>query len=114
MPNLELLNYLWKVDFLKYCEELFSGENFKCPPNLSKVKVWWTAGTYDEKVPAPDILIKQFQQFLDAECSKMDFEDNGACVPGMGPIPFLDGRFKVFLFSTKHKKWVEFASAATS
>ncbi len=122
MPDHERLKHSRGVakhsnNSLQYYEELFSGENFKRPQDLAKAKVWPSARTYDETLPSTDVLLSHFQQFLDSECSKQDFEDNAACVPGWR-VPFLKGKFRVHLFSTKghepREKWIEVAHAEVS
>ena|SRR5271157_5786887 len=122
MPNHQRLQHSKGVaelsnNSLQYYEELFSYENFKRPPALAKLKVWPSAKNYDQTIPPTDDVQSQFQQFLDSECSKPDFEDKAACVPGWR-VPFLKDKFSVHLFSTKghapREKWIEVAYADVS
>jgi hypothetical protein len=122
MPNqrrLESLEQVAKAEnsSLAYYEACFSCENFNRPPLLAKVKIWPKAVTYDGTIPPCSVLRGQLQQLLNAECSKPDFEGNAMCVPGW-QVPFLNARFRVFLFSTKGhaplQEWIEVSFASAS
>ena len=119
MPNLEHLEYWREVgkkanDLLPYYEKLFAEENFQRPETLGKVKVWPSAKTYDATILPTEALLEQFQEFLDVECTKPEFGIQASCVPGKGPVPFLNGKFRVSLFSRRTEKWIEVAYAEVS
>jgi hypothetical protein len=122
MSNLRRLEYRYEVaknpkcgsDCKLYYEETFTAQNFNRPPAIGKVDVWIRKAAYDDTVPPPDTLLKQFQQFLDdIKQLEPDIEALAERTPGWS-VPFLDGRFDVFFFSTKRvppkEEWIEVKS----
>ncbi|HYX68422.1 MAG TPA: hypothetical protein VE825_04775 [Terriglobales bacterium] len=115
MSNRQRLEYLlYAGSHEQYYEELFAADNFIRPATLGKADVWPLATEQNGEALPPDFLLNQFQRLLDTECGRPDFILDACSVPGWR-VPFMDGRFVVFLFSTARTpndgRWVEVKSA---